>query len=101
MKSTVHADDDDDDDDDDDGDDDSGDDDDDDDDDGRPDEDKSTAHAESSLNEVCRLLKEVGDWRGGQVLADKALVADSLLCKLCWVHPHILLGAVDNMSYPK
>ena len=34
----------------------------------RPDEDKSTAHAESSLNEVCRVLKEVGDGRGRQVL---------------------------------
>ena len=38
------------------------------DDDGSPDEDKAAAHAKSSLDEVCRLLKEVGDWRRGQVL---------------------------------
>ena len=42
--------------------------DDDEDEDGGPDEDKPAAHAESSLDEVRRLLKEVGDWRGGQIL---------------------------------
>ena len=42
--------------------------DDDEDEDGGPDEDEPAAHAESSLDEVRRLLKEVGDWRGGQVL---------------------------------
>jgi len=65
------------------------------------DEDKPAAHAESSLDEVRRLLKEVGDWRGGQVLADKPLVTDSLLGKFGWVHPHILFSAVDNVGYPK
>ena len=88
--------------------------------DGRPDENKSTAHAKCSLNEVGRLLKEVSDRCGWQVLdihsdgsafareisflfwkerividiwnhlADETFVTDSLLCKLCWVHPHIL-----------
>ena len=42
--------------------------DDDEDEDGGPDEDEPAAHAESSLDEVRRLLKEVGDWRSGLVL---------------------------------
>ena len=34
-------------------------------------------------------------------LANKPFIANTLLCKLCWVNPDILLRGVDDVGHTK
>ena len=54
-----------------------------------PDEDKPTAHAESSLNEVCGLLKEVRDWRSRQVLEIQMFIPSLMMLLLMQSAGHL------------